>query len=67
MSTKFSLTASLSTAQLVVTNYRCFVLRKCRHPEMFRACYLVHPVVRWCYQGVLADLQIQPRTRSGVL
>ena len=51
----------------MVTNYRCFVRWKRRRLEMFRACCLVHPVVRWCYQRVLAGLQIQPRACPGVL
>lgn len=56
---EFRLTVSLSIAQLMVTNYRRFVRWKRCCLEMFRTCYLVYPVVRWCYQGVFAGLQIQ--------
>jgi len=56
---EFGLTVRTSIAQLVVTDYRCVVRWKRRRPEVFRARYLVHPVVRRCYQGVLAGLQVQ--------
>ena len=53
---EFGLNVKLSITQLMVTDHRCFVLWKCGRLEMFRACHLVHLLVRWRYQGVFAGL-----------
>ena len=50
---------NFSITQLMGTDSCCSVRWKRHRPEMFRTRYLVHPMVCWRHQGVLAGLQIQ--------